>query len=194
MIIRIDWPLTNDHQDRPAPCKRSSWWNNLLQMIIWNDWPLANDHPFSLLQMIIRIEQPLANDHTDRPSSCKGLFGSTGLYVPYQKLICFFFTYSWMRALFAFKLSLPVEKVDMNIALIDKQVNNSNWIKGRHHLGIILGSTVLTEAGFSTGLSYFVCECNSCSFPFLSLLECLKTLITIHSFSWKMVSNLSLTF
>ena len=44
MIILIDWPLANDHLDGLAPCKWSSWWTDLSQMINWNDWPLANDH------------------------------------------------------------------------------------------------------------------------------------------------------
>ena len=63
-------PLTNDHQERPAPCSWSSWymnrtlandhserpssykwssgWIGLLQMIMM-EWPLANDPPFPYL-------------------------------------------------------------------------------------------------------------------------------------------------
>ena len=52
MIIPMDRPLTNDHPDGPASCKRSSGGT-------------------SLLQMIIRMERPLANDHLDGPASCK---------------------------------------------------------------------------------------------------------------------------
>ena len=48
MVIRIDWPLANDHPDGPASCKWSSELAGLLQIIIQMDWPLANDHPDGL--------------------------------------------------------------------------------------------------------------------------------------------------
>ena len=72
MIIRMDWPLANDHPDGPASCKWSSELAGLLQMIIWMDQPFANDHldgPASC--MIIRMDQPLANDYPDGLAYCK---------------------------------------------------------------------------------------------------------------------------
>ena len=88
MIVRMDRPLANDHQDGPASCKWSSGWTDLLQMIIRMDRPFANDHPdwpasckwsswwTILLQMIIRNNWPLANDHLDWSVYCKWLTGS----------------------------------------------------------------------------------------------------------------------
>ena len=90
MIILMDWPLANDHPDRPASCKWSSGLISLLQMLIRMERPLANDYqdgPASfewpsrstgLLQIIIWIDRPLANDHQDRLASCTWSFGSTG--------------------------------------------------------------------------------------------------------------------
>ena len=71
MIIRIDWPLANDHPDGPASCKWSSRSTGLLQMLSQIDLPLANDHPegrasckwssggTSLLQRALSINNPL---------------------------------------------------------------------------------------------------------------------------------------
>ena len=90
MIILINRPLTNDHQDHQT---------NPLQTIIWIGRPLAKDYldkpandnsdrPAScnwssgwtgLWQTIILMDQPLANDYLDRPAFCKWLSWSTDL-------------------------------------------------------------------------------------------------------------------
>ena len=77
MIIRMDWPYTNDYLDGKPFCKWPFGWAGLMPVIIQMGRPFANDHLdglafckwssgwTGLLQMIIRMSWLFANNHLD---------------------------------------------------------------------------------------------------------------------------------
>ena len=115
MIIRMAWPLANDHPDGLAFCKWSFWWTGLLQMIIEMDRPHANYHldgptscewssgRTSLLQMVIQMGQPLVDDHQDGPASCRWSSGSTIFFSIFFVILSQIYHFPQTNTMFSFK-------------------------------------------------------------------------------------------